>query len=1169
MGVVYRALDRLTGQVVAVKRVRMGKVDPMPSTSAPEETNIENMRLALIREFQTLAALRHPHIISVLDFGFDQNEQPYFVMEYLPEAVNLLEAGQGRAPVEKISTLIIPVLQALSYLHQRGIVHRDLKPGNILLTPQGVKVLDFGLATHFGLEESELSGTLTYMAPEILQGAPPTQASDIFSLGVLVAQLLGGTHPFVTPDVNLFVALLMSPPNLAAVVDPNLRTILEALLEKKPEQRLTDLNHILVRFCLALALPVPVEPEALVESVLQSVPLIGRVDELAHMQTALRDVLEGQGSVWLVGGESGVGKSRLLAELRIQALTRGLLTLHGSGVEEGGLPFQHWREALKHLALLYPPDEQQARALTALLPEMPALLQQPILPVGPSAWDQAVDVIAQMFMQLSQPVLILLEDLQWARESLEVLQRFATLARERGWLIVADYRNDEAPALPAQIPQAHLLTLTRLNHAEIEQLSQAMLGETDTTGPLTELLAQETEGNVFFVVEMMRELARQAGRLSDISIPTAPPLHLPQSVQAIIMRRLARIPSEGKRLLALAALYGRQLDPLLMRQLAPPSEMEAWLIACANAAILEFQQGGWRFNHDKLRAGVIASIATEDLPPHHETLAWALATLAETNPAYHAAAARHWELTETLEKARHHYLEAGEYAMKYASLRSACELLTKALEFTPAEARASRFQILIKRQEVHTNLGNRQDSLTDLEVLNTLVPRHPDPESAHIRAQIGWANYYSALEENEKALTVLGPLLSGSFQERPELREDYARMCLLNINLLGNLERRSEAAAWLAKAQAWVNELNSPPLQMELQRQWGGLYYYSGEYDRAMVHFTQAIDLSQHLGNRRAHAIYSQGLAAMLNNLGQIEQALHLVQTALSDLEAIGSKPGQANAVNTLGNIYAQLGNYPLGQQQYQRAYQLALEIQDKQLEVYALVNYLIISFRLGDFNPAHESLWSEALQMLDATHETRSMGIALSYRALSFLWQGKTALARATIQQALEIGQDKPNMRSMGYIYTNYGFILQAQQEYARALEMHQAALETRRKISQQAPMDDNLASLGFLYHLLGEKDRALQCLAPLTEKLLTGEVTRGTEDFPLVYLRCYQVLCNHHPAPAQQILEKGFQMLQTQVALFPNEKTRQTFLSQVPSNRELVQLYHIMALSNVKAEE
>ncbi len=133
MGRVFRALDRLTGQRVALKQVAMGLPAKGPGrggTPASDEPPArQTNRIALAHEFRTLATLRHPNIVSVLDYGFDENREPFFTMELLDKPRDLLRATSALSLPEKLD-ILAQLLRALTYLHRCNIVHRDLKPRN-------------------------------------------------------------------------------------------------------------------------------------------------------------------------------------------------------------------------------------------------------------------------------------------------------------------------------------------------------------------------------------------------------------------------------------------------------------------------------------------------------------------------------------------------------------------------------------------------------------------------------------------------------------------------------------------------------------------------------------------------------------------------------------------------------------------------------------------------------------------------------------------------------------------------------------------------------------------------------------------------------------------------------------------------------------------------------
>src|SRR5215475_531275 len=188
-GSVYRALDRLSGRVLTIKRMRL---EPSGDSGSVE------MRRSLAQEFKVLASLRHPNVITVLDYGFGEDKEPYLVMDLEEHAMTILEAGTGQ-PVAVQAELLVQTLRALLYLHRVGIIHRDLKPENVLVVRGQVKVLDFGLSVRRGEdspEDREIAGTPGYIAPEVLGGEAPSEQSDLYALGVIAYELFVGRLPF-------------------------------------------------------------------------------------------------------------------------------------------------------------------------------------------------------------------------------------------------------------------------------------------------------------------------------------------------------------------------------------------------------------------------------------------------------------------------------------------------------------------------------------------------------------------------------------------------------------------------------------------------------------------------------------------------------------------------------------------------------------------------------------------------------------------------------------------------------------------------------------------------------------------------------------------------------------------------------------------------------------
>ncbi len=239
MATVYRGEDLLLQRAVAIKFLR----EPYSSAPAFRERFLEEARAA--------AKLEHPNVVHIYDVGEDEQSRPYIVMELvLGEDLKALIRSSAPLPVPQALDLAEQICAGVGHAHRAGIVHCDLKPQNILVTPEGqVKVADFGIARAFSVDqESEdekeqvVWGSPHYISPEQVSGEQPTPASDVYSIGVILYELLTGVPPFHDPDPAVLAVkhLREEPPALSEVnprVPPGLELIVRHVLAKLPSSR--------------------------------------------------------------------------------------------------------------------------------------------------------------------------------------------------------------------------------------------------------------------------------------------------------------------------------------------------------------------------------------------------------------------------------------------------------------------------------------------------------------------------------------------------------------------------------------------------------------------------------------------------------------------------------------------------------------------------------------------------------------------------------------------------------------------------------------------------------------------------------------------------------------------------------------------------------------------
>ena len=376
MGIVYEAFDRVRRQVVALKT--LPRFDPAA--------------LYLFKqEFRTLADVHHANLVRLYELVVAEGDEVFFTMELVrgthfrefvqnaisrvdsappPTAVvtmrtratereTLRPAGPGApttakffptspARMDRLRPALRQLVAGVHALHRDGKLHRDIKPSNVLVTDEGrVVLLDFGVATELKTHprelpagSGELVGTLRYMAPEQADEAPPTPASDWYSVGVMLYEALVGRAPFTgsAADVLAMKSTLdaMAPSQCVIGVPPDLDALCRGLLQREPAMRPTG-EEILRR------LEVPrssAPPPAPAESLDGDAALIGREPQLQSLRDAFDAAQSGAVTV-RVSGAAGVGKStvahHVLDEL---ARTHGALVLRGRAYERESVPYK-------------------------------------------------------------------------------------------------------------------------------------------------------------------------------------------------------------------------------------------------------------------------------------------------------------------------------------------------------------------------------------------------------------------------------------------------------------------------------------------------------------------------------------------------------------------------------------------------------------------------------------------------------------------------------------------------------------------------------------------------------------------------------------------------------------------------------------------------------------
>ncbi|MFN7973184.1 MAG: serine/threonine-protein kinase [Acidobacteriota bacterium] len=350
MGVVYRAVDRQTGQHVAAKILAEG--------------GSESHEHRLRREYRALQRVRHANVVLVHGWGLHEGRF-FYVMELvkgvtLKDYVPFPDTSRGaacREDVDRFLLAMVSALGALDAVHKAGIVHRDIKPQNVMVDERGiVKLMDFGLVADgegslSDTDDRSVLGTIGYMAPEQVRGHKVDARADLYAIGVMLYEFLTGTRPFAAATPIAVLTKVLGerpvPPRLACGwISAGLEELVLRLMAKNPDDRPASAlvaAEALRRVAVSGAWIDPAEQSwgsGAFAAPRSTGRLVGRADLVEKLKACADRAIRGRGQLVVVTGEAGVGKTRLLRELQDGLPQTDAVALRGACFENEGIYYQ-------------------------------------------------------------------------------------------------------------------------------------------------------------------------------------------------------------------------------------------------------------------------------------------------------------------------------------------------------------------------------------------------------------------------------------------------------------------------------------------------------------------------------------------------------------------------------------------------------------------------------------------------------------------------------------------------------------------------------------------------------------------------------------------------------------------------------------------------------------
>lgn len=760
-GAVYKAYDRERNTTVALKVLR--QKDP---------TALYFFK----QEFRTLSGVIHPNLVTLYNL-MSNGEDWFFTMELVDgidflayvreDSDTLVDAAitlqkMSTAPIldtdrverEQTPTLrydesenfnsdtlrLSPPVSTINFdrlraalaqlgrgicaIHSAGKLHCDLKPSNVLVTKSDgrVVILDFGLitdSTPHPLQTTLIAGTPVYMSPEQAARRPVSEASDWYSVGVILYKVLTGILPFDGHTHDVLKAKQQHEPRppqeLTANLPEDLSTLCIDLLRIDPKARPTG-NEFVSR--LKQADPEPTPQITVAASSIDKVPFVGRERQLAELSEALLATQAGESAIALVSGVSGMGKSTLVRHF-LEMIERGdpeVVVLTGRCYEQESVPYKALdslvdglsrylgslslldaeslipRDVLA-LARLFPVLRQVEAVVRARLRTLDGLDLQELRRRGFSALRELLSRLSDR-----KKVVLFIDDLQWGdRDSAALLSEILRPPDSPALLMIGTYRSDEVetsamlktllPSLRATAASSiRELPIGELDPAEAFNLALALSDEEFSLSQThAQVIAQESGGSPLFINELSRYVNsrtrpngdQETGRSIDLR-------NIEVSLDEVIHARYMQLPEDARRLLEIVAVAGKPVDRNVATRAAQLDKEEDSLIMLRSGHLIrtrELRRGQEiETYHDRIRETVNAHLSPETLKAHHHCLALALELSKESDPE---TVAVHYEGAGDYDRAADYAVTAAEQASMAFAFDRAARLYQLALDLRP------------------------------------------------------------------------------------------------------------------------------------------------------------------------------------------------------------------------------------------------------------------------------------------------------------------------------------------------------------------------------------------------------------------------------------------------------------------------------------------------------
>ena len=972
MGIVYKAQDTKLDRFVALKFL------PKHLAASNEDTN------RFIREAKAASSLNHPNILTIYDFD-EVDGMSFIVMEFIDGETAKAKIRKSALDSMQVIDIGAQIASGLKAAHNKGIVHRDIKSENIMVTTDSrVKIMDFGLAQFLNTgadltRTGKIVGTAHYMSPEQIEGKHVDERGDIFSFGVVLYEMSTRVLPFSGDyDLAVLYSIVNADPKAPIEIEPSIPPELNHLvlrcLSKAKEERyqscdeiISELDAFRQRSFGVLATTVVQTPSAL-----DALPawadenevFVGREKELELFHRGFERLKNGAGHTVIIGGEAGIGKSRLASYIANEAKSLGMNIFMGRCLfREGGLPYHPFVSALKRSFMTF--DQRVIDILTkrggslginlaGRLSLIKAFLNLSTESVSLLNKEQLWDAVLLLFKVIAadRPLVLVVDDLQWADTT--TLAFFSFIARniaEIPLLLLGSYRHADAESDPdaaqtglmESVRQLKIeglvdhIDLCRFTKEETFAALQRILNDQKIEPLVLQKIFESTQGNPLFVHELVSLMKSEGSIRYDGDTwrleTDAHTLSVSERVHDVIMQRLDRLTKDERELLEIASCEGDyfqseslaacwKVDRITILKQLQSLEKEHHLI--------RHDQNRYKFDHPLIRQVMYDGILDELRQEYHRMIGQMLIERYGKQEAFASRIAYQLVASGQEEESLGYLLNAADRAKELHATEEAMNGYEK-MKTILERQQVSDDQYLITVEEglgdVSLSMGNAERALTHYSHFLDLT-RRGSKHGEELRALRKLAeasritgHITEAMEMCREAID-----LSTHQNDATEKLNCMNTMAFIHANR-GEYGRTIEISREAFYEAESLSDLRSQSISLS---NLGFAHWHMGNYRSALEQLNNAMTIQRSIGDKRGLATTLNYLGLAYWKLGQYEQGLDSSFESLKIKKSIADYRAIPGSLNVIGDIYRDICDFDKAIQYHTESLTLAREHKNK-----------------------------------------------------------------------------------------------------------------------------------------------------------------------------------------------------------------------------------------------